>query len=144
MSHSPSILRALRQNTRYTETHLVDLVDITLPSHSAQTAQLGGLEKISPTMIKQSIQQLYPQLWPHPSHKSKTLAVLFEFAPLASPVESSEIMATYSARPSNIVRHDGSLRQHRHLPESLRYQDNIQSNRTPSKQLHLPPSFLDT
>jgi len=55
----------------------------------------------------------------------------FEFAPLASPVESSEIMATYSARPSNIVRHDGSLRQHRHLPESLRYQDHIQSTHTP-------------
>ena len=30
-----------------------------------------------------------------------------DFAPLATPVESSEIRATYAARPSNIVRHDG-------------------------------------
>ncbi len=72
----------------------------TSPSHSAHTAQLGRLEKISPTMRQHSSKQMYTKLLLRHS-KSKTLAHI-EFIPLASPVESSKIRATYAARLSNI------------------------------------------
>ena len=70
------------------------------PSHSAHTAQLGRLEKNSPTMRQHSSKQMYTKLLLR-HNKSKTLAHI-EFIPLASPAESSKIRTTCAARLSNI------------------------------------------
>ena len=88
-----------------TDTPFNTNVTPTSPSHSAHTAQLGRLEKISPTMRQHSSKQIivhqavaiYVTTDPKHSH-------CIEFAPLASPVESSKIRTTCAARLSNIFR----------------------------------------
>ena len=70
------------------ERTVVNITFYESPSHSAQTAQLGGLEKISPTIRQHSL--LGVDVHPVAAHISTHIQHTHnnEFAPLASPVES--------------------------------------------------------
>ena len=89
MSHKCTLLQCPR--THSTVSHSITARPS--PSHSAQTTQLGGLEKISPTMRQHSVKQMSAQTSRcyilH--NKSKTLAVLSLSPSLHLTVESSEI-----------------------------------------------------
>ena len=71
------------------------------PSHSAHTAQLGRLEKNSPTMRQHSSKQLHTGCC-YIHHNESKHSHCIEFVPLASPAESSKIRTTCAARLSNV------------------------------------------
>ena len=83
--------------------HIVINITFTFPTppHSAQTAQLGGLEK---SFTDNETAQLKVDVNTDAATSFTQIQYTRsnEFAPLASPVESSEIRSTCSARPSNI------------------------------------------
>ena len=82
--------------------HTVINITFTFP-FSTKPLSWVGWKTISPTMRQHSSKQIDVHTAAATSFTQPQHTHSIEFAPLASPVESSEIRPTYAARPSNIV-----------------------------------------